>query len=60
MPGTGRKVCVRGGGGGGWWLKPIIVFSLVQAEQYLCSQKCEFSPVVLHIITFHSYNNYQE
>ena len=33
MSGTGLKVCVRCGGGGGWWLKPIIVFSLVQAEQ---------------------------
>ena len=35
MPITGQKVC-----GGGvvvwwwWWLKPILVFSLAQAEQY--------------------------
>ena len=33
MPGTCLKVCVWCGGCG---CKPIIVFSLVQAEQYLC------------------------
>ena len=35
MPGTGLKVC--GGWYGGWvvwWCKPILVFSLGQAEQY--------------------------
>ena len=36
MPATGQKVCgvvVWCGGCGGWWLKPILVFSLAQAEQ---------------------------
>ena len=34
MSGTGLKVCVQWWCGGVvWWLKPIIVFSLVQAEQ---------------------------
>ena len=32
MPGTRQKVCVRCGGVV-WWCKPIIVFSLDQAEQ---------------------------
>ena len=37
MPGTGLKVCggMVGGMVGGW-CKPILVFSLGQAEQYLC------------------------
>ena len=37
MPGTGLKVCVRVGGGVVvvWWFKPIIVLSLVKAEQQL-------------------------
>ena len=30
MPATGLKVC---GGVVWWWLKPILVFSLAQAEQ---------------------------
>ena len=35
FPGTGLKVFVRCGGGWVvWWFKPIIVFSLVQAEQF--------------------------
>ena len=37
MPGTHQKVCVRWVGGCGGWLKPIIVFSLDQAEQNLDS-----------------------
>ena len=35
MPGTGQKVCC--GGGWWWWLRPIIVLSLAQAEQFLDS-----------------------
>ena len=31
MPATGQKVC---GSVVWWWLKPILVFSLVQADQY--------------------------
>ena len=31
MPTTGQKVC--GGGVVGGWLRPILVFSLAQAEQ---------------------------
>ena len=49
MPASGQKVCggvvvwwCGGGGGGGggvvvvvwWWLKPTLVFSLAQAEQF--------------------------
>ena len=56
MPGTGQKVCGGGvvvvvwwGGGGGvvvWWLKPTLVFSLTQAEQYtytilFCYEPCK-------------------
>ena len=47
MPITGQKVC---GGGGGvvwwwwWWLKPILVFSLAQAEQYYFE---EYQPHIL-------------
>ena len=40
MPATGQKVC--GGGVVGGWLKPILVFSLAQAEQH------KFTKVVIH------------
>ena len=35
MPATGQKVCggVAWCGGVVWWFKPILVFSLAQAEQ---------------------------
>ena len=33
MTGTGQTVCVRWVGVVVWWLKPILVFSLAQAEQ---------------------------
>ena len=41
LPGTGQKVCGGGGWVGGWWVvcKPILVFSLGQAEQYFAKME---------------------
>ena len=50
MPGTGLKVCVR------WWVvvcKPIIVFSLVQAEQKSLNHKVSMIKIHLTFLKGH-------
>ena len=50
------KICVRCGGCCvGWWLKPIIVFSLAQAEQYWFCLSCQHGNTQdMNIAKYHS------